>query len=252
MNICITGPQWVIPREVHVLAVELSILITYLVVHTIKWGLWLHVCPYYIPWNMHADCCAVLLWFYYQSQIVWEWFTHILEGCSHGQLCDCLSAHEVILKDMGKIVSKHLLEWVCLITHRPQLVLSIIKSVCLITYIASPTHQTPAILSSTPEPGVHPSLAWSQPSLLQLLRGLQRFPRNNGEMALISNPLLMGLQRLPKNNDNDKLDGWGWGQNQIQHEYPVGYQFWGSMDWHCVLHYAELNWSCQSISGYVW
>ena len=101
-NICITGPQWVIPREVHVLAGELSILITYLVVHTIKWGLCLHVYPYYIPWNMHADCCAVLLWFYYQSQIVWEWFTHILEGCSHGQLCDCLSAHEVILNDMGK------------------------------------------------------------------------------------------------------------------------------------------------------
>ena len=82
-------------------------------------------------------------------------------------------------------------------------------------HIGSPPHQTSAILSSTPESGVHPQpCSLSVP--LQLLRGLQRLHENNRKMAQISPQILRGRQRLPAKNGTDRLDGWGWGRYQNQ------------------------------------
>ena len=57
---------------------------------------------------------------------------------------------------------------------------------------------------------------------LPLLRELQRLPKNNGGITLISTPLLRGVERIPENNGKMALisdAGWGWGHKQIGDEH---------------------------------
>ena len=81
---------------------------------------------------------------------------------------------------------------------------------CCIIISKSWLNQTPAILSSTPERGVHPQPC-SQPALLQLVRELQRLPEKNRERAWISAlHLLRDLKGFPRIMAiNSSLDGAG-------------------------------------------
>ena len=69
---------------------------------------------------------------------------------------------------------------------------------CCIIISKSWLNQTPAILSSTPERGVHPQPC-SQPALLQLVGGLQRLPEKNRETVWIRTlHLLRDLKGFPR------------------------------------------------------